>query len=164
MHLETWELITSLCPQSCHKFITAHHATFTSKSWKNAITHFRPTQDKRRQLLSLALMSRSGPSAIASLINESKEIEDKLKSYYSFVPWNPFPINLLFGAHSSLKDNKIMTCLSNGNAIVPYFGQVKERAGEMYKAKAYLHWYDGTIDKIESSFDSLDSLIQSYSL
>ena len=160
----TWELIRSLCPQSCYKFITAHHVRLTKgvTTWSNAVTHFKPVQDKRRQLLSLAMMSRSNPLAVTSLIDKSKEIEEKLKKYFSFVPWNPFPVDLLFGADPNLKYNKIMTVLTNSNEVVPYFNRIKERSEEMFKARAYLHWYDGMGDRMDVSFNLLDTLSQNY--
>lgn len=164
VHMGTWELIRSLCPQSCYKFITAHHVRLTKgvTSWSNAITHFRPAPDKRRQLLSLGMVSRSNPLAMTSLIDKSKEIEEKLKKYFSFVPWNPFPVDLLFGADANLKDNKIMTLLTNSNEIVPYLNRIKERSKEMFKARAYLHWYEGMADKMDFSFNLLDTLSQNY--
>lgn len=85
---------------------------------------------------------------------------------YRTVEWNPFPVDFCLSYEPHLEGQKMLTVLANSAHIADHIGSVVERAGAMYKEKAYLHWYERYgcgKETFEEAFETLKGVIGEYS-
>lgn len=60
---------------------------------------------------------------------------------------------------------KMATILANSSVVLDYVGGVQEQAGEMFRAGAYLHWYERygcERQTFEQAFESVQGIIDTY--
>ena len=92
-------------------------------------------------------------------------LEEKMKSVYNTVRWNPFPVDFWLSHEVQLVDRKFATALMNGSLVCDHLESVVEQAGAMYKERAYLHWYEKFgcgQDTFEEAFDVTQTIIENY--
>lgn len=92
-------------------------------------------------------------------------LEAKLKRAYKTVEWNPFPVDYWLSHEPSMGQTKVATVLANSSVVLGYVGAVWEQAGAMFKAGAYLHWYERygcERQTFEQAFESVQRIIDTY--
>ena len=119
-----------------------------------------------RHALSLAVIGRSNPLNTKQLLDAASSTEKRLKQTYKTVEWNPFPVDFCLSYEPHLEGQKMLTVLANSAHIVDHIEHVVQRAGAMYKERAYLHWYERYgcgKETFEGAFETLRRVIDEYS-
>lgn len=153
-------MIRYLTFQPHYKFIRSNHLTLKKPVFPSDIKFFQ-RETENEQFLTVLLASKYNIPLENSPIFQRLNIEKKLKQNLQFVPWNPFPVKLIFSTDPSLSTIN-MTLLSNSNEVVNCFSRIRDKAQVMYKSKAYIHLYSNIENQLEYSFHVLNTMIESY--
>eukprot|EP00731_Ephydatia_muelleri_P038619 Em0831g2a len=149
---EPWELVQSLCPNPALKYITPMHAESSSCTWE--------------QLFTKAVVARGNEVSIKQFSDSTNSAEKRLKQMYRTVEWNPFPVDFRLSHEPHLGAQKMLTVLANSAHIVEHMESVLQRAGEMYREGAYLHWYERYgcgKETFEEAFETMREVVSKYS-
>lgn len=93
-------------------------------------------------------------------------LEAKLKKAYKTVDWNPFPVDYWLSHEPWRGQGKVAGVLVNSSAVLDYVEAVQEGAGAMYRAGAYLHWYERygcERRSFEQAFEAVRGIEDAYS-
>ncbi|XP_071100932.1 tubulin delta chain-like [Haliotis cracherodii] len=170
--MEPWDMVRTLCPMPSLKFIhILQHArskvgwdglaTQTLHSLQRYNTHGKPFKSVAN------LVVGRGDSSQSFLAAMKRGVEDKIKSSYSCVAWNPMPVDYWSARRNALgpRDSSSITIAANYGSVVDYLETVLERSKVMFEAGAYLHWYDRygvSTDTFEAAFETLSAVIDDY--
>ncbi|XP_060104242.1 tubulin delta chain-like [Heteronotia binoei] len=172
--MEPWELLRATCPGPGLKFLhTAQASTRGTVFWDSLASSV--TQSISRESPSGHPHCSSGLLAVARGLQEDaflvgcKSVLRKLKQAYRCVPWNPFPATywtdpVSLGALG--RNSHTLTVCANHSSSADRLQRVEQRAWQMYKSKAYLHWYwrHGCEEgDFEQGFETLRSIVEDYS-
>lgn len=165
---EPWELVQSLCPNPALKYITPMHAESSSCTWEQLFTKagHQNTAATSRHTMSLAVVARGNEVSIKQFSDSTNSAEKRLKQMYRTVEWNPFPVDFRLSHEPHLGAQKMLTVLANSAHIVEHMESVLQRAGEMYREGAYLHWYERYgcgKETFEEAFETMREVVSEYS-
>lgn len=94
---EPWEMLRSVCPEPSKKFVAMHHTAKAKVSWAalaQSLIHStrRYSRDGVQfSTISSLLVARGDHDGTFS--DSADKIEEKLKSAFGCVEWNPFPVD-----------------------------------------------------------------------
>ncbi|XP_067948056.1 tubulin delta chain-like isoform X2 [Watersipora subatra] len=169
--LELSEIVRSVCPQPSLKFLTTNHKsrqTTDVKALCNAVVNLtkQESMGKFCQCLSSVAVIR-GPETERNAHTLLPAMEKRIRKELSAVSWNPFPIDYWLASQSKLgaRDEHDVTLVSNYSNIIPYAEHVWSRAQQMYRQKAYLHWYYKhglSQEYFEEAFYTVEEIVDNY--
>ncbi|XP_039593061.1 tubulin beta chain-like [Polypterus senegalus] len=171
--LEPWELIRSVCPVPAAKFLQSSQAStrgvipwesLASSTLKAVPRH----SSSGTSYCSTAVLAVARGDQSGSFQHNLNHVLQKLKQGHRCPSWNPFPIDYWTDpqdvVNASPSSHSLTVC-SNHSSVVDFLQQVNERAQEMFKAGAYLHWYRRySCEDLEflQAFETVDGIIAEY--
>lgn len=164
---EPWELVRSLCSNPAFKYITPAH-TESASTWEHlfATPGHRTSMASSRHALSLAVIARGNHVSMKHFCDLISSTERRLKQAYRTVEWNPFPVDFYLSQEPHLQNHKMLTVLANSAHVLDHIEVVLQRAEAMYRAGAYLHWYERYGCRKETfgeAFETLRDVVGEYS-
>ncbi|KAL3855216.1 hypothetical protein ACJMK2_014436 [Sinanodonta woodiana] len=168
---EPWEMIRSVCPMPSLKFVQLKHLSRSKVSWEGLMSHMLLTlkkyNAKNKPFYSLANLMVARGDGTASFQHSAKVLEEKIKTAYNPVPWNPYPVDIWTASNNTVgqKNSASVTIATNSTSVVEYLDVVLQRSKVMYDAGAYLHWYwkyGATKDDFEEAFSDVEAVVNSY--
>ncbi|XP_064598266.1 tubulin delta chain-like [Liolophura sinensis] len=145
--MEPWEMVRSLCPMPSLKFMNLSHASRSKLSWEGLVSSIsqghrrRDSQGQIVRTLSTLLVARG--DATSTFFRNLKTTEEKIKSAYNVVNWNPFPVDVWTAKDfpPGPRGSSSVTIAANSGCIMEFLDTVSHKAQRMFREKAYLHWY-----------------------
>ena len=98
---EAWEMLRSVCPEPSKKFLTMDHCAKTKVSWDavaQSLIHSAQRYDKhggRLSMIASLLVARG--DANGSFVDSAGKIEERIKTAFGCVRWNPLPVDIWIG-------------------------------------------------------------------
>ena len=177
---EPWELIRSVAPVPSLKLLQMRQTVDSNRKnyatdsmvWDNLVQKMS-TQAKRDTWVDDVLHPSLGCVCVCrSFSGPSEKVVKKLKASFSFVKWNPFPVDVWADpvSHTSFRSGllsrrSITTCTNTSFVANHNVHSVLRKARRMYEAKAYLHWYEkydvGSCE-FENAFNVLENVVLDY--
>ncbi|KAK7493279.1 hypothetical protein BaRGS_00015405 [Batillaria attramentaria] len=171
--LEPWELLRATCPMPSTKFLHTTHLAKSKLSWEGLVTqslrtvHRFDVNEKPFSSLAGVLVAR-GDSTGSFPLALKRGLDQKIKSAWNFVPWNPFPLDVWTAFLNPLgpKEAASVTMATNSSCVTEYLHHVCERSKVMMDAGAYLHWYErygSSKEDFQEALNVLESCQADYS-
>ncbi|XP_013409803.1 tubulin delta chain [Lingula anatina] len=169
--MEPWELIRSACPMPALKILHLTQGIKSKSSWDNvassSVYYLKRHDAQGKMYSSLANVVIARGDTHGTFPDYMKQIEDKVKSTYNCVSWNPYPVDFWTGKFNPAggKDASSVTMAANYTNFLSPVEYMMSQSKLMYDAGAYLHWYwkyGCTRDDFDQAFESVSDIVTNY--
>ncbi|KAK2855005.1 hypothetical protein Q7C36_006874 [Tachysurus vachellii] len=169
--IEPWELVRSVCPIPTAKLLYTTQASASEMSqWdtlaSETVQNLPQLSPDGKLYSSRAVLAVARGNHDNSFI-VSKALQ-KLRQAHRCVPWNPFPVDHWTDPRNEANvclSARMLTVCSNHSSVTRLLGHVAQRATEMLKARAYLHWYERygiETEEFQRALNTLSDLTENY--
>ncbi|XP_027005362.2 tubulin beta-8 chain-like isoform X3 [Tachysurus fulvidraco] len=169
--MEPWELVRSVCPIPTAKLLYTTQASASEMSqWdtlaSETVQNLPQLSPDGKPYSSRAVLAVARGNHDNSFI-VSKALQ-KLRQAHRCVPWNPFPVDHWTDPRNEANvclSARMLTVCSNHSSVTRLLGHVAQRATQMLKARAYLHWYERygiETEEFQRALNTLSDLTENY--
>ncbi|XP_015212699.2 uncharacterized protein [Lepisosteus oculatus] len=172
--LEPWELLRSVCPLPAAKFLhTGQACSRGNTSWDSLASSSLQSLPRHspsgKPHYSRAVLAVARGDQDGSFLSTAPAVSQKLRLGHRCVSWNPFPLDFWTDPRDepspSLSSRSLTVC-SNHSSVEDLLQRVGQRAQDMLRARAYLHWYQRygcEPHDFLQALDTLSAVTQEYS-